>query len=84
MFASYLKITRSVATYYEPSAPRIVVDRATGTYLSAIQLNDVRMDDEGMYKIEISIEFPETVAAAFRAFNLTVLVSLSMYLHCII
>jgi len=57
---------------YSEQDPRIVVDRATGTSFSSLQINDVRIDDERIYKIEISVEFPGTVIAADHEANLTV------------
>ena len=51
-------------------APHDVVESATGTNLVTIQLNDVGMDDEGMYNVNISLEFRGTVIVAFQEFNL--------------
>ena len=66
------KAINQPATYFEPSAPRIVVDRATGTNFSSLEIDNVRLEDEGSYKIEISVEFPGTVIAAYDVVNLTV------------
>jgi len=57
---------------YSEQDPHIVVDRATGTSFASLQINDVRADDEGIYKIEISVEFPGTTIAADHEVNLTV------------
>jgi len=69
--ANYIKIT-GLGPAYNEQAPHIVVDRATGTSFASLQINDVRIDDEGIYKIEISVEFPGTVIAAEHEVNLTV------------
>ena len=70
--ANYVKITGLGPAYTEPEAPHIVTNRAIGTSFASIQINDVRMDDEGIYKIEISVEFPGIVIAADHEVNLTV------------
>ena len=71
-FASYLKIFGSNPTIFEPNAPRIVVDRSIGTSSALLQFKDVRLEDEGIYKIEISVTFPGTEPTAEQEFNLTV------------
>ena len=70
--ASRNKIVNLGATYAEPSAPRIVIDRATGTSFSSLLINDVRIEDGGIYKIEISVEFPGSVILADNEVNFTV------------
>ena len=52
-FASYLKITGTNPLFTEPNAPRILVDRSIGTSSASLQFKDVRLKDEGIYKIEI-------------------------------
>ena len=71
-FAVYLKITGTNALFTEPNEPRIVVDRSIGTSSASLQFKDVRLEDEGIYKIEISLTFPGTAAIAEQEFNLTV------------
>ena len=71
-FASYLKITGTNALFTEPNEPRIVVDRSIGTSSASLQFKGVRLEDEGIYKIEISVTFPGTAAIAEQEFNLTV------------
>ena len=68
--ANYIKITGLNPSYSEQT-PHIVVDRATGTSFASIQINDVRIDDEGTYKIEINVEIATTTAV--HEVNLTVL-----------
>ena len=58
---------------YTEDAPHIVIDRASGVNSATLQINDIRIDDEGIYKIEISVEFPGTVTIADHEVNLTVL-----------
>ena len=70
--ASPNKIVNLAAAYSEPSAPRIVVDRATDTNFSSLLINDVRIEDGGIYKIEISVEFPGSVILADNEVNFTV------------
>ena len=67
--ASYVKIT-GLGPNYGEQAPHIVVDRATGTSFASLQINDVRMDNEGTYKIEVNVEIAVTTAA--HEVNLTV------------
>ena len=50
-----------------------MIDRATGVNSATLQINDITIDDEGIYKIEISVEFPGTVTVADHEVNLTVL-----------
>ena len=71
-FAVRSKILNQAATYFEPSAPRIVIDRATGTNFASLEIDNVRLEDEGSYKFEISVEFPGTVIATHDVVNLTV------------
>ena len=70
--ATYVKIVGQVPGYAE-DAPHIVIDRATGVNSATLQINDITVDDEGIYKIEISVEFPGTVTVADHEVNLTVL-----------
>ena len=70
--ATYVKIVGQVNAYAE-DAPHIVIDRATGVNSATLQINDITVDDEGIYKIEISVEFPGTVTVADHEVNLTVL-----------
>jgi len=67
--ANYVKTTGVIPTYAE-QAPHIVVDRATGTSFASLQINDVRIDDEGIYKIEINVEI--AITTAVQEVNLTV------------
>ena len=67
--ASYLTISGFNPAYTE-QAPHIVVDRATGNSFASLQMNDVKIDDEGIYKIEISFQIG--VVAADHEVNLTV------------
>ena len=71
-FASYVKFTGSNPTFFEPNAPRIVVDRSLGTSSALLQFKDVRLEDEGIYKIEVSVTFPGTATIAEQELNLTV------------
>ena len=71
-FASYLKITATNPTIFELNAPRIVVDRSTGTSSATLQFRDVRPEDEGIYDIELSVTFPGTATIAEQEFNVTV------------
>ena len=70
--ATYIKIVGQIPAYAE-DAPHIVVDRASGINSSTLHINNIRIDDEGIYKIEISVEFPGTVTVADHEVNLTVL-----------
>ena len=71
-FASYLKITGSNPTIFKPDASRIVVDISIGTSSALLQFKDVRLKDEGIYKIEVSVTFPGAPTIAEQEFNLTV------------
>ena len=71
-FASYLKITWNNPAFSEPNAPRIVVDRSISTSSALLQFKDVTMEDEGIYKIEISVTFPGAATIAEQEFNVTV------------
>ena len=70
-FASYVKITGLNPTFGEPNAPRIVVDKSISTSSALLQFKDVRLEDEGIYKIEISVEIRGATIAE-QEFNLTV------------
>ena len=70
--ASYLKFTGSAPVFNEPNAPRIVIDRSTSTSSALLQFMDIRPEDEGIYKIEVSVTFPGTATIAEQVFNLTV------------
>ena len=67
------KAVRQNPVYEEPSAPHIVIDRATGTSFASLHINDVVTDDEGIYKIQISVVFPGAVFIAKQEVNVTVL-----------
>ena len=71
-FAHYLKITGSSPSFNEPNAPRIVVDRSIGTSSAKLQFKDIRLEDEGIYKMEVSVKFPGTPTIAEHEFNLSV------------
>ena len=71
-FASYLKIFGNYPTFSEPNAPRIVVDRSISTSSALLQFKDVSLEDEGIYKIEVSVTFPGAATIAEQEFNLTV------------
>jgi len=87
--ASYLKISGFNPTYSE-QAPHIVVDRATGTSFASIQINDVRIDDEGIYEIEISFQFGvvatdhEAILTVSGTFNVQEMNDLLHYCHQLI
>ena len=70
--ASYFKITGSNPTFSEPNAPLIVVDRSVSTSSALLQFTNVRLEDEGIYKIEISVIFPGAATIAEQEFNVTV------------
>ena len=70
-FASYLKIIGNNPTFSEPNAPRIVVDRSISTSSAILQFKDVRLEDEGIYKFEVSVTFPGAATIAEQLFNLT-------------
>lgn len=55
VFATYVKITGSSAAYRQPNAPRIVVDRSTGNVSATLQFKNVRLEDAGIYKVEVSV-----------------------------
>ena len=71
--ASFVIITGGSPSHFEPNAPHIVIDRASGVNSSTLQIKGVTTDDEGSYKIEISFVFPGTDIAAYQEVNLTVL-----------
>ena len=56
-----------------PSDPRIVPDSASGRSSSGCKITGVKTDDEGIYKIAISVVFPGFSFVAVQEFNLTVL-----------
>jgi len=60
---SSVKITGLSPAYTEQDS-YIVAVRATETTVASVQINDVRIDDEGTYKVEISVEFPGAVITA--------------------
>ena len=70
--AFYLKFAGSSPFFNEPNAPRIVIDRSTGTSSATLQFMDVRLEDERIYKIEVSVTFPGTVIIVAQEFNVTV------------
>ena len=71
-FSSYLKIIGSDPLFNEPNVPRILIDRSIGTSSATLQFMDIRLKDEGIYKIEVSVTFPGTATIAEQVFNLTV------------
>ena len=71
--ASFIIISAGSPAHNEPNAPHIVVGRASGVNSATLQIKVVTTDDEGRYKIEISVVFPGTVIAAYQEVNLTVL-----------
>lgn len=71
--ASYVKFIGSNPTFFEPNAPRVVVDRSIGTSSASLEFNDVRLEYEGIYKIEVSVRFPGTVTVAEQEVNFTVM-----------
>ena len=66
-------ISAASPSHFEPNAPHIVIDRASGVNSATLQIKGVTTDDEGRYKIEISVVFPGTVIAADQEVNLIVL-----------
>ena len=72
-FAFYLKITGTNSVFTEPNAPRIVIDRSIGTSSASLQFKDVRLEDEGIYKIEVSVAFPGAIILAEQEVNFTVM-----------
>ena len=74
VFATYVKITGSSAAYHQPNAPRIVVDRSTGNVSATLQFKNVRLEDAGIYKVEVSVGwFPGPVTIADQEFYFIVL-----------
>ena len=59
----------SSTTYDEPMAPHITIDR---NHQATLLINNVRREDEGMYKIEYGVEFDGTILA-YQEFNVSVL-----------
>ena len=70
---SFNIISAGVPAHTEPNAPHIVIDRASGVNSSTLQIKGFTTDDEGRYKIEISVVFPGTVIAADQEVNVAVL-----------
>ena len=70
--ACYVKFTGSDPLFNEPNEPRIVFDRSIGTSSAILQFMDIRLEDEGLYKIQVSVTFPGTTTIAEQVFNLTV------------
>ena len=74
VFATYVKITGSSAAYHQPNAPRIVVERSTGNVSATLQFKNVRLEDAGIYKVEVSVGwFPGPVTIADQEFYFIVL-----------
>lgn len=74
VFATYVKITGSSAAYHQPNSPRIVVDRSTGNVSATLQFKNVRLEDAGIYKVEVSVGwFPGPVTIADQEFYFIVL-----------
>lgn len=74
VFATYVKITGSSAAYHQPNAPRIVVDRSTGNVSATLQFKNVKLEDAGIYKVEVSVGwFPGPVTIADQEFYFIVL-----------
>ena len=74
VFATYVKTTGSSAGYHQPNAPHIVVDRSTGNVSATLQFKNVRLEDEGIYKVEVSVGwFPGPVTIADQEFYFIVL-----------
>ena len=74
VFATYVKITGSSAAYHQPNAPRIVVDRSTGNVSATLQFKNVRLEDAGIYKVEVSVGwFPGPITIADQEFYFIVL-----------
>ena len=74
VFATYVKITGSSAAYRQPNAPRIVVDRSTGNVSATLQFKNVRLEDAGIYKVEVSVGwFPGPTTIADQEFYFIVL-----------
>ena len=74
VFATYVKITGSSAAYRQPNAPRIVVDRSTGNVSATLQFKNVKLEDAGIYKVEVSVGwFPGPVTIADQEFYFIVL-----------
>ena len=65
---SFFKVV-GLATYDEPMAPHITIDR---NRQATLLISNVRTEDEGTYKIEYSVEFDGTLLA-YQEFNVSVL-----------
>ena len=70
---SFLKLVGPGITYQEPQTPRIVIDRNDQ---ATLHIKDVRREDEGTYKIELTLKADGSVLVEQRV-NLTVLGKLS-------
>ena len=77
--ASYLKISLVNNPFFDEQAPRIVVDRATGTDFASLKINDVVISDEGIYKILISAGGVGNSIDTDEELNLTVLGTVSLH-----
>ena len=74
VFATYVKTAGSSAGYHQPNAPRIVVARSTGNVSATLQFKNVRLEDAGIYKVEVSVGwFPGPVTIADQEFYFIVL-----------
>ena len=71
--ATFNIISSASPSHFEPNAPHIVIDRSSGVNSASLQINGVTTDDEGRYKIGVSVVFPGTVVAADQEVNLIVL-----------
>ena len=56
-------------TYDEPMAPHITIDR---NHPATLLINNVRKEDEGIYKIEYGVQLDGTLLA-YQEFNVSVL-----------
>ena len=70
---SFIKVVDPDPAYVEPQTPRIVIDRNDQ---ATLHIKDVRREDEGTYKIEITLKADGSVLVEQRV-NLTVLGKLS-------
>lgn len=71
--ANYLKFFGSSNfAFTEPEEPHIVVDRSSDTSSASLKFQDVILEDEGIYKIEVSVNFPNPVTIAEQEVNITV------------
>ena len=65
---TFVRVVGSI-TYNEPLAPHITIDR---NHQATLLINNVRREDEGMYKIDYSVETDGTTLA-YQEFNVSVL-----------